>query len=55
MRDVSKSNRLKYLLDDKNKFVILKQKMVIGIGMTEDYFIYVEQIGWSENHNINVS
>lgn len=35
IRDVARSNRLKYLLDNPWKYMIVKPGMVISIGLTD--------------------
>ena len=36
LRDTSKSSRLKYLLDNPFKYVIVKPNLVLSLGMTDD-------------------
>lgn len=41
MRDVSKSNRLQYLLSNPWTYVVLRKGLVIKIGLTEQYELHV--------------
>ena len=47
IRDTSKSCRLRYLLDNPWKYVIVKPGMLISLGMTDDIELVVEKIGFS--------
>ena len=37
IRDVAKSNRLRYLLENPWKYVAVKPGMVLNIGITDDF------------------
>lgn len=41
VRDVSKSNRLQYLLSNPSTYVVLRQGLSIKIGLTDQYELHV--------------
>lgn len=47
IRDVSRSNRLKYLLDSPYKYVFLKPQMRLTLGLTDDIEMRIEKIGFA--------
>ena len=38
IRDISKSNRIQYVLDNENKYFTLKKGMIISIGLLENLY-----------------
>lgn len=49
IRDVARSNRLKYLLDTPWKYVIVKPGMIISIGLTDQIELKIEKVGFDSN------
>jgi len=47
IRDVSRSNRLKYILDTAYKYVMVKPKMVVSLGLTDDIEVRIQSIGFN--------
>jgi hypothetical protein len=47
IRDVSRSNRVKYVLDTPYKYVVVKPKMVVSLGLTEDIEVRILEIGFN--------
>ena len=47
MRDIGKSNRLRYLLDSPWKYLVVQPGTVISLGLTEDVELIIEKIGYS--------
>lgn len=54
LRDISKSNRLRFLLDRSQKYVFAKPLMVLTIGLTQDIEIKIKKIG-SSSEDIFIS
>ena len=46
IKDVAKSNRIKYSLDSPYKYVIVKPGMVISFGLTEEWRLTVTKVGF---------
>ncbi len=50
MRDIAKSNRLRYLLDSPWKYVLIKPGMVINLGLTDDIELRIDKIGYNSSN-----
>ena len=53
IRDISKSNRLQYVLDTENKYFTLKKGMIISIGLIENlYKIRIDDLNEAEDSKL---